>query len=596
MNRSGHDRPAGSFFRPRAVVFASALLMLACGGCAPSAPPFPANPADLVIVNGKVHVADEAKSVVQAVAVKGNTILKLGTTDEIKTLAGPSTRVIDANGATVTPGFTDSHVHFIQGGLALRQVDLAGLTTLDQVQSAIRAFAARQPGGAWVRGFGWLYQPFPGASPTKAQLDAVVPDRPAVMDCYDGHSIWVNSVVLKMAGIGKATKDPKNGVIVRDPKTGEPTGHLKEAARGLIAAIQPKETVADRRAALQAAIAEANRFGVTSIHNAGTSLDDMAVYDEAKKAGTLTVRSYLATRAVAGITEADVDRMDAARRQYGDDSLLRTGIVKIFADGVIEAKTAAMLEPYVGTKSAGEPNLTAAELNRIVAMFDARGWQIQIHAIGDRAIRMSLDAFEAAARSNPAPARGRRHRLEHIEAVSAADIARFGQLGVIASQQPMHVALGDANQSVPKGPWPDAIGPERASRAWAWKSILRGGGRVTFGSDWPVATLKAGQGIWLASTRVRADGAEDQRLSIDDALAGYTRWAAYASFDEKRRGTLQPGMLADIVVLTTDITAAPIPEKNDVVVAITIFDGKVVYERRQLPHRRTDTSKREPAP
>jgi len=570
---------------PRNPVFSllpllAALLVAACGDTTQPQPAPRADAADLIIVNGKVHVADEANTVVQAVAVKGNTILKLGTTDEIKALAGPATRVIDAKGATVTPGFTDSHAHFIDGGLALKQVDLAGLTTLDEVQSAIRDFAAKQPAGAWVHGRGWLYQPFQNGSPTKAQLDAVVPDRPAIMDCYDGHSVWVNSVVLKMAGITKATKDPLNGVIVRDPKTGEPTGHLKEAAQRLIEDILPKETVEDRRAALKAAIAEANKYGVTAIQNARTSIEDMALFDEAKQTGALTVRSYLAMLAHAGLTEADVDKMDAVRQRYGDDPLLRTGIVKMFADGVIESKTAAMLAPYVGTKSAGEPNMTAAEMNRIVAMLDKHGWQIEIHAIGDRAIRMVLDAFEAAAKANPAPARGRRHRVEHIEAISAQDIPRFGQLGVIASQQPMHAALGDVNQAVPKGPWPDAIGPERTSRAWAWKSILNAGGRVTFGSDWPVASIEAGQGIWLASTRVKADGAEDQRLSIDDAIAGYTRWAAYASFDEKRRGTLEPGMLADIVVLTTDITAAPIPSKTGVVVATTIFDGKVVYEKK----------------
>jgi hypothetical protein len=292
------------------------------------------------------------------------------------------------------------------------------------------------------------------------------------------------------------------------------------------------------------------------------------------------VRAYLATDGEPGLTEADVHKMDVAWKQYGDDPTMRTGIVKLFADGVIESQTAAMLAPYVGTGRAGTPNMTASEMNRIVAMFDKRGWQIQIHAIGDRAIRLSLDAFEAAAKANPAPARGRRHRLEHVEAISAQDIARFGQHGVIASQQPMHVALGDANQAVPSGPWPDAIGPERASRAWAWKSILQGGGRVAFGSDWPVAPLEPGQGIWLASTRVKADNAADQRLSIDDALAGYTRWAAYASFDEQRKGTLEPGKLADIVVLTSDITAAPIPTKSSVVVATTVFDGKVVFERK----------------
>ena len=550
--------------------------LAACGGA--SAPP--AEVADLVILNGSVHVADEAGTRAQAVAVKGHTILRVGTTEEIKALAGPATRVIDARGATVTPGFNDSHVHFIEGGFALRQVDLAGLTTLDEVQTAIRDFAARQPADAWVRGRGWLYTPFPGASPTAAQLDAVVSDRPALMECYDGHSIWVNSAALRLAGITRATKDPVNGVIVRDPKTGEPTGHLKEAAQGLVDRVLPKETRDDRRAALLAAVAEANRFGVTSIHNAGTSLDDMALYDEVRKAGGLTVRAYLATRGVPGITEADVDQMDAAWKQYGDDPTLRTGIVKMFADGVIEAKTAAMLAPYVGSKSAGEPNMTAEEMNRIVAMFDKRGWQVQVHAIGDRAIRMSLDALEAAAAANPAPARGRRHRLEHIEAIAADDIARFGQLGIIASQQPWHVPLGDVNQAVPKGPWPDAIGPERTTRAWAWGSIMRAGGRLTFGSDWPVAPLEAGQGIWLASTRVQAEGAENQRLSIDDTLAGYTRWAAYASFDEQRKGTLEPGKLADIVVLTADITAAPIPSKSDVLAAYTIFDGAVVYERK----------------
>jgi predicted amidohydrolase YtcJ len=555
------------------------LATAACGGSTPAPAPN-ADAADLVILNGNVHVADEAHTIAQAVAVKGHTILKVGTTDEIKALTGPATRIIDAKGATVTPGFNDAHVHFISGGLSLRDVDLSGLNTLQEVQDKIRAFAADKPADAWLKGRGWLYTPFTNASPTKAQLDAVTGDHPAVMTCYDGHSVWVNSKVLAMAGITKATKDPVNGVIVKDPKTGEPTGHLKEAAMDLLADVLPKVTEDDRRAALKAAVAHANQFGITSIQNAGGSVAEMALYDAARKAGDLTVRAYLATSAEGGITEADVDAMDAAWKQYGDDPTVRTGIVKMYADGVIESKTAAMLAPYVGTKSAGTPNMTAAEMNRIVAMFDKRGWQVQIHAIGDRAIRMSLDAFEAAAKANPAPARGRRHRLEHIEAISAEDIARFGALGVIASQQPIHVALGDANQAVPKGPWPDAIGAERASRAWVWKSIQAAGGRLAFGSDWPVATLEAGQGLWLASTRVKAERADDQRLSIHDAIAGYTRWSAYASFDEQRKGTIAPGMLADLVVLSGDITAAPIAAPTGVSVAATIFDGKVVYEKK----------------
>jgi predicted amidohydrolase YtcJ len=528
---------------------------------------------------------DDATTVAQAVAVSGNTILKVGTDDEIKALAGPSTRMIDARGGTVAPGFNDSHVHFVEGGLSLGEVDLAGLTTLEQVQVAIRRFAATKPADAWVNGRGWLYSPFTGGSPTRAQLDAVVPDRPAVMTCYDGHSVWVNSRVLALAGITRATPNPPNGTVVKDPRTGEPTGHLKEAAMDLIQGVLPKVSDDDRREALKAAVAHAHQFGITSIQNAGGTVAEMALYDAARKADELKVRAYLAMQVEAGITEADVAKMDSAWKRYSDDPVLRTGIVKIYADGVIESKTAAMLAPYVGTRSAGAPNLPAEELNRIVAMFDKRGWQIQIHAIGDRAIRMSLDAFEMAAKVNPAPARGRRHRLEHIEAVSAADIPRFGALGVIASQQPIHVALGDANMAVPKGPWPDAIGPERASRAWAWKSILQAGGRITFGSDWPVAPLDPGQGIWLASTRIKAENAEDQRLSLDEAFAGYTRWPAYASFDEHRKGTLAPGMLADIAVLTTDLSATPPATATHVVVATTIFDGKVVYERSAVTRR-----------
>ncbi len=563
-------------------VVVALFLSAACsGGSSPSSPaPGTAPAADLVIVNGRVHTMDDAGTIAQAVAITGHTILKVGTTAEIKALAGPATQVIDALGATVAPGFNDAHVHFVSGGLSLNDVDLAGLGTLEDVQAKVREFAASKPEQAWVKGRGWIYTPFEGGSPTKDQLDLVVPDRPAVMTCYDGHSIWVNSKVLTLAGITKATKDPANGVIVRDPKTGEPTGHLKESAVDLIAAVLPKVTDDDRRAAISRAVAYANQLGVTSIQNAGGPVAEMALYDMARKSGSLTVRAYLATQAEAGITEAEVDAMDVAWKQYGDDPTVRTGIVKMYADGVIESKTAAMLAPYIGTKNAGAPNMSAKEMNRIVAMFDKRGWQIQIHAIGDRAIRMSLDAFENAAKVNPAPARGRRHRLEHIEAISAQDIARFGSLGVIASQQPMHVALGDANQAVPAGPWPDAIGPERASRAWAWKSIQAAGGRLAFGSDWPVATLEAGQGLWLASTRIHAEKAQNQRLSIGEALAGYTTWAAYASFDEQRKGTLAPGMLADLVVLGRDIASAPIGSPTDVPVAFTIFDGKVVYEKK----------------
>lgn len=562
----------------RIPVAALTVTVAACG-TAPVPGPGGGQAADLVILNGRVFTADERGTTAQAVAVSGNTILLVGTTDAVTARRGPQTRVVDAHGGTVAPGFNDSHVHFVSGGITLGDVDLAGLTTLTQVQDTIRAFAAAHASVAWVEGRGWLYSPFPGGSPTKDQLDAAVPDRPAVMTCYDGHSVWVNSKALALAGITKDTPNPANGLVVKNPRTGEPTGHLKESATALLDTVKPKPTEADRRAALRKAVSHAHQLGITSVQNAGTSFDDLTLYQQALRAGELQVRAYLAMSTSSSTTEADLDRMAEARKALGDNPTLTTGAVKIYADGVIESRTAAMLSPYAHRRSSGAPNLSADQLHHLVSMVDKRGWQILIHAIGDRAIRMSLDAFERAAAANAAPARGRRHRLEHIEAIAAEDIPRFGKLGVIASQQPMHVPLGDMNAEHPSGPWPDNVGPDRYSRAWVWKSIQDAGGRLTFGSDWPVAPLDAGLGLWVVTTRRGPHNAADQKLSMSDAIDGYTRWPAYASFEEQRKGTLAPGMLADIVVLTTDVFANPPAKAGDVVVDTTIFDGRVVYER-----------------
>jgi predicted amidohydrolase YtcJ len=563
----------------------AAVFVVVAAACNTPPPPSPAATgpfADLLIVNGRVYSGDDQGTLAESVAVSGNAILRVGTGVELAALRGPDTRVVDARGGTVAAGFNDSHVHFLSGGLALNDVDLAGLTTLDAVQDKIRVFAAAKRDRPWIVGRGWLYAAFPGGTPTREQLDLVVPDRPAVMECYDGHSVWVNSRALTLAGITKATPDPANGIIVKDAKTGEPTGHLKEAAAELMNVVMPQPTPEERRAALRAAVAEAHRFGVTSIENAGTSLDEVALYEEVRKAGDLRVRTYLALSASEATTEADLDRMDAAWKRLGDDATLKTGAVKIFADGVIESRTAAMLAPYANAKTSGAPNLSPEALTKIATMADKRGWQIFIHAIGDRAIRISLDALERAAAANPAPSRGRRHRLEHIETIDQADIPRFGRLGIIASQQPVHVQLGDMNSTSPKGPWPDNLGPVRASRGWVWKSIQDAGGRLTFGSDWPVAPLEAGQGLWLVATRTGPPTAVPQKLSMRSALDGYTRWPAYASFEDQRKGRIAPGMLADLVILSSDLLAQTPAKASDIVVETTIFDGKVVYERTSV--------------
>jgi len=432
-----------------------------------------------------------------------------------------------------------------------------------------------------VLGRGWYYGPFPGGLPTRQQLDAMLPDRPAYMTCYDGHTGWANSKALELAGITRATPNPKNGVIVKDPKTGEPTGVLKESAQELMEKVLPPASRADRLRALRGAIEHAHRFGVTSVQNASGSLEELELYDEIRRAGDLKVRVYSALSIEPGFGDADADRFEEVRRRFPDDPLLKAGAVKLMSDGVIEAHTAAMLVPYANRPTMGMPNHSVEDLNRIVSTMDRRGWQIFIHAIGDGAVRMALDAFERAAAANPAPARGRRHRIEHIETIDAADIPRFGALGVIAAMQPFH-ASPSGNQT---GVWSDNIGTDRASRAWVWKNLHETGGRLAFGSDWPVVSIDPRIGIHTAVNRTNRAGKPEggwlprQKLPLPVVIDAYTSGAAYASFDEGRKGTIAPGMLADLVILSTDIFALPPEKLLDATVDVTVFDGRVVYTR-----------------
>jgi predicted amidohydrolase YtcJ len=543
----------------------------------------PSNPADILIVNAKAFTADSAATIAEAVAITGNRITRIGTRAEVEALKGDSTRVIDAHGATVTPGMNDAHVHFLQGSLALDEVDLLDAEQYGQVQQKIRAFAAAHHDRAWVRGHGWLYGAFPGGMPNRQQLDSLVPDRPAVMECYDFHTRWVNSKALELAGITRHTPDPPNGTIVRDPETGEPTGALKEAAASLIDKVLPKPTAAEKLQALRLGFAEAQRYGITSVTDASTFLDELGLFDSLNRAGQLGVRMYIALQVDSGFTEKDADRFDSLRTAHGDTPMLRMGAVKLYADGVIEAHTAWMLENYANKASRGRPDHTPASLNRIVAMMDRRGWQILIHAIGDAGIRMSLDALARADSANPAHARGRRNRIEHIEAVSAADIPRFGRLGVIASMQPFHANPNDNIFSV----WAANIGPERASRAWNWKSILDGGARLAFGTDWPVVGIDPRPGMHVALTRQTPAGKPEngfvpsQRLPLRTVLQTFTAGNAWAEFDDQRKGVLKPGMLADLAVWSTDLFALPVDKVKDARVELTILDGKVVYEGKK---------------
>ncbi len=539
---------------------------------------------DLIVINGKVYAGDGAADLAEAVAIRGNKVVRVGSNREIERLRRAQTTIVDAKGGAVVPGFNDAHAHFISGGLSLDQVNLLEATTLDEIKDTIRIWSEVHPERTWITGRGWYYQPFAGTLPTRQLLDTLVPDRPAYLVAYDGHTGWANSKALKLAGITRHTKNPPNGVIVKDPRTGEPSGALKEAAMALMKA-SPQPTAEDKVAAIRAGLVEAHRVGITSVTNAGGTAADLELYDGLRKRGELTLRVYQALSVNGPITEAELAQLAAVRERFADDPLLKTGAVKLVADGVIESHTAAMLEPYANKPgSSGDPRFTAEQLNQTVSLLDREGWQVMTHAIGDAAVRMTLDAYEAAARANPAPARGRRHRIEHIETIDPADVPRFGKLGVIASMEPVHATPS----ATPGDVWSTNLGAERASHGWLWASIAKAGGRLAFGSDWPVMPLDPLMGLQVAVNRTTVEGLPEggwlpaERLPLRKAIDAYTSDAAWASYDEQRKGVLARDMLADLVVLSVDIFAGPTTRITEAQVMVTIVDGKVVYRREPL--------------
>lgn len=531
--------------------------------------------ADLVIVNAKIFEPTNAG--LDALAIKADRILAVGLRADVQPLIGPKTMLLDAKGGTVTPGFNDAHVHFLSGSLSLNQIDLADVDSLAAIETKIKSFADAHPGQAWITGRGWVYGTFPGGLPHKSQLDRVLPDRPAMMRCYDGHTLWVNSKALQAANITKETPDPTNGIIVRDPVTNEPTGVLKENAQTLVEKVMPEPARSEKLAALRSGIEVAHRYGVTSVQEAGSELAELELFDNLRSTDQLPLRFTFALAGRPQMTEADADLLTSLKRRF---PLLRITSVKLYIDGVIEAHTAALLSPYANRPSLGQPETSAEDLNRIVAMLDRRGWQIMIHAIGDGGIRLALDAFEHASQVNPPTDPPRRHRLEHIESISSQDIARFGRLGVIASMQPYHANPNGNIFNV----WAANLGSERASRAWVWKSIQDAGGRLAFGSDWPVVSIDPRLGMHVALTRQTLQGAPpdgfiaEQRLPLRSVLDAYTRGAAVAEFSEAQKGTLAPGMLADIVLWNQDLFSLPANQVHTAKVATTIFNGRVVYQ------------------
>lgn len=538
-------------------------------------------PATLVIRHARAWTGDAAQPAAEAIAARGDTIVYVGSDAGVAAFTGPRTRVIDAGGRALLPGFTDTHVHFVMGALGLERADLEGARDVAELRARLVRYRASHPGTGWVTGRGWNYAMFGAeALPHKRHLDDLFPDRPVFLSAYDGHTSWVNSAALKAAGITRDTPDPANGVIVRDAN-GEPTGALKEKASGLVSRLVPPPTRAEVARALRAGMQLANRLGVTRVHSAGGDFEWLPVLDSLRAAGALTVRFDVGYRVEPPMLRpSDVEAITAARERYRGE-WVSGGLVKLMVDGVIESHTAAMLDPYTDQPTTSgalfwDPDAFAMAVRTL----DAQGLRLMTHAIGERAVRVVLDAYQGAARANGT--RARVHRVEHVETVAALDIPRFGALGVIAGMQPLH-AYPDINTD---NVWAGNIGSERALRAWAWRRITDAGGRLAFGSDWPVVTLNPWPGVQVAVTRQTEDGrppggfVPSERLPLDAVLRAYTLGAAVAGAREGREGTLAVGKVADLVLLARDPFAATPSQLAAMTVDLTVSGGRVVHEAR----------------
>lgn len=550
----------------------------------------PERTVDRIFVNGKIWTADGARPRAEALAVSGEKIVAAGTTEEVRKLAGPDTAVVDLRGRLVVPGFQDSHAHW--PGSSVNEVDLHGAETLKEFQVRLVEFAKAHPSLPWITGHGWGYSAFPNQTVDKKYIDAVISDRPVYVTERDGHMGLANTKALQLAGVSKATADPPNGHIMKDAN-GEPTGEFKEAAQRLIFKKVPERTDEDRYQSLLVHMDEAAAAGLTSVQDASTSLDAFPVFQRAAEAGRLKLRIRFAPPILPGeglapkdhklknaLTEQDLAKYRELRDRFRGP-LLKFGAVKGMLDGTVDARTAVMFEPYVGGGS-GIPFWEQDDLNKTVALYDKEGFQVMLHAIGDKAIDMALNAFEFAAKTNGT--NGRRHRVEHAEVPLLADLPRFKQLGVIASTQAMFAS-------------PDAtvlenfavlLGPERAAHADSFKIYDDAGVTQAFGSDWGVFPFEPLPAIYCAVTRMTPDGKPAGgwypagRISVEAALRHFTNDGAYASFDEDVRGTLAAGKLADFVVLSKDILTTPPEEILQTKVLLTVMGGRETYRSGQF--------------
>ncbi|HSO73540.1 MAG TPA: amidohydrolase [Blastocatellia bacterium] len=529
--------------------------------------------ADLALVNGRVWTGNKSQPWAEALASRRERIIAAGSNDEIKKLIDSRTKVIDLQGKLAAPGFIDDHTHFINGGFQLLSVDLRDAATQEEFARRIKAYADKRGANRWITGGDWDHELWPGGPlPSKELVDRYTPSNPVFVSRLDGHMALANSVTLRLAKITRETIDPPGGTIVRDPKTGEPTGVLKDAAMNLVWPLAPDPSDAEYDEALVAAMKEAARVGVTSVQDI-TAWSHYAVYKRFREASRLTVRIYARTPMSQWKRQADL----VARYGKGDD-WLRLGGLKAFIDGSLGSTTALFFEPFTdAAHTAGlmaDDNIPEGTLKKNIKDADKAGLQCSIHAIGDKANNLTLNYVEEVARENGA--RDRRFRIEHAQHLLASDIARFSKLGVIPSVQPYH-AIDD-------GRWAEKrIGPVRIKTTYPFRALLDAGAMLVFGSDWSVAPLSPILGIHAAVTRATIDGRNprgwvpEQKISVEEALRAYTTSAAYAEFGEKQKGILEAGWLADVVVFSKDIFRINPDEIQKTTVAYTIVGGRVVF-------------------
>ena len=551
--------------------------------------------ADIIITNGAVLTMDEARPKAEAVAMRGNVIAAAGSHRDVIGLKGPQTRVIDAGGHTVLPGFIESHMHLFAGAAELDHLQLFGVRGFDALQSAVRQYLAAHPGDDLVIGEQADYTILSDTEPvTRQQLDRIAAGRPFMMMAPDHHTAWANTKALEMAGIlHGGSVGPGNEIVMAPDELA--SGELREGeAMAPVSALSasgnrdrlglatggepdPAPTAVELDhdlAVMKRGLAHCARHGITSIHNMDGNFYTLELLDEIDRRGELSARVRVPFHFKNFMDLAILEKASAMRAKYSSEKLC-SGFVKVFVDGVVDSATAVLVEDYADRPGwKGEPLFTAEHFAAVAVEADRRGLQIAVHAIGDGAVRIVLDGYAAARKTNGA--RDSRHRVEHIEVIHPGDIGRFKELGVIASMQPPHPP---GSQGLPLEPYLTRIGEQRWPHAFVWNTLREAGARLVFASDWPVSDINPIRSIQSAMTRKPwMAGLRDQRQTLAQALKAYTADGAYAEFMENRKGVLRPGMLADAVVLSGNLETAEPENLHEIMPKVTICDGRAVFE------------------